>query len=54
MCNNAVPLDLEGTILFPRIPERPFVTQYLSEKHIENEFIESHLFECLQDFMEAL
>ena len=30
------------------------MTQYLSDKHIEHEHLESYLFELLQDFLEAL
>ena len=54
MCNDAVPIDLEGSMLLPEIPEREFVTDYLDEKMIDREFLDSHLFSLLQDFMQGL
>ena len=54
MCNDAVPLDLEGSMLLPVIPEREFVTDFLQKKKVKKEYLESHLFNLLQDFMEAL
>ena len=51
---DAVPLDLEGTIRLPQIPEREFVTKYLQSKHIQNEHLDNYLFDLLQDFLEAL
>ena len=54
MCNDAVPIDLEGSMLLPVIPERNLVTEFLGKKKITNEKLETHLFNLLQDFLEAL
>ena len=40
MCNDQVPVDLEGTMELPVIPERKYVTKYLDEKHIDREFLQ--------------
>ena len=54
MCNDCVPLDLEGTMELPIIPERKFVTQYLEDKQIDRDVLSTHLFSMLQDFFVAL
>ena len=54
MANDSVPIDLEGTMVLPEIPERKFVTEYLDDKHIDRDFLQGHLYEILQDFMVAL
>ena len=54
MCNNSVPLDLEGTMLLPVIPERMMVTKFLRAKKVTKPYLENFLFEHLQDFMQAL
>jgi hypothetical protein len=47
MCNDSVPLDLEGTMELPIIPERKYVTQYLDDKLVDRDFLQSHLFSML-------
>ena len=32
MCNDAVPIDMEGSLLLPVIPERDLVTEFLRNK----------------------
>lgn len=54
MCNDAVPIDLEGSLLLPIIPERKMVTKYFKYKGVTNEKLEFDLFNLLQDFLEAL
>lgn len=54
MCNDCVPLDLEGTMELPIIPERKYVTQYLDDKQVDRDVLQTHLFSMLQDFFEAL
>ena len=54
MCNDAVPIDLEGSMLLPVIPERDLVTEFLGKKKVTNAKLETHLFNLLQDFIEAL
>ena len=54
MCNDSVPIDLEGTYVLPVLPERKLVTEYLDSKHVDREFLQSHLFSMLQDFFVAL
>ena len=51
MCNDSVPIDLEGTMVLPEIPERVLVSEYLDDRQIDREVLDSHLFELLQDFM---
>ena len=54
MCHDSVPLDLEGTFVLPLIPEREIVKKYLEVKQIDRDFLNSYLFDILQDFMLAL
>ena len=54
MANDSVPLDLEGTMVLPEIPERKYVTEYLDLKHIDRDLLQTHLYAILQDFMVAL
>ena len=54
MCNDSVPIDLEGTMELPVIPERELVTAYLDDKHVDRDFLQSHLYSMLQDFFETL
>ena len=54
MCNDRVPLDLEGTLPLPEIPERHFVSIYLDEKMVDRDLIKSHLHGLAQDFMQQL
>ena len=54
MCNDAVPIDLEGAMLLPVIPQRDIVTEFLSKKKITKAKLESHLLNHLQDFLEAV
>ena len=41
-------------MVLPEIPERKYVTEYLDDKHIERDFLQTHLYGILQDFMEAM
>ena len=54
MCDNRVPIDLEGSMMLPVIPERKLITQYLDEKLIDREMLDNHLYELLMDFFEGL
>jgi len=54
MCNDAVPIDLEGSLLLPIIPERKIVTDYFKYKGVTNAKLETDLFNLLQDFLESL
>lgn len=47
MCNDSVPLDLEGTLVLPELPERVIVKNYLEAKQIERDFLNSYLFNIL-------
>lgn len=47
MCGDRVPLDLEGTMLLPVLPERKYVTEYLDEKSVDREFLQTFLFAML-------
>lgn len=47
MCHDAVPIDLEGSMEIPQIPERKYVTEYLEEKLIDREVLKSHLYNHL-------
>ena len=37
MCNDSVPIDLEGTMVLPEIPERVLVSEYLDDRQIDRE-----------------
>ena len=52
--NDSVPIDLEGSMEIPSIPERKYVVEYLEEKHVENEVLYAHLFDHLCNFLEVL
>lgn len=54
MCHDAIPIDLEGSMEIPQIPERKYVTEYLEEKLIDPEVLKSHLYNNLQSFIETL
>ena len=43
MCDDRVPIDLEGSMQLPLIPERKYVTKYLDEKLIDRNGLYSHL-----------
>ena len=47
MCSDAVPLDLEGTMVLPEIPQRTIVTKFLKHKKISNDYLENHLYNHL-------
>ena len=47
MCNDSVPLDLEGTFNLPIIPEREIVKTYIEAKHIDRDHLNSFLFNIL-------
>ena len=54
MANDRVPIDLEGTMVLPQIPERKLVVDYLKDKHVDHEVLYQHLFSLAQDFMSGL
>ena len=54
MCNDVVPVDLEGAMPLPIIPKRVLVTRFLKDKSIDEKFLEEFLFDHLGSFMTAL
>ena len=54
MCDDRVPIDLEGTMELPIIPERQYVVEYFKYKHIDNDVLNRYLFDMAQDFMQGL
>ena len=54
MCDDRVPIDLEGTMELPVIPERQFIVDYFKDKHIDNDVLNRYLFDMAQDFMQGL
>jgi len=54
MCKGALPLDKEGTVLLPRLPDRSLVSEFLKSKKITDELLSEYLSGVFSNFMEAV
>ena len=54
LCDNSVPIDVQGTMELPLIPERYYVVNFMEEKKITDELIKEHLFGLIQRFFKAI
>lgn len=43
VCDGKVPIDAQGTMALPLIPEREFVVEYMAEKKVTNTILKEFL-----------
>jgi hypothetical protein len=43
IANDLVPIDSQGTLVLPKVPERPMVEDYFKQKSLDDSVIAEHL-----------
>lgn len=54
MCKGSFPLERQGIVALPKIPQRELVTEFLPTQHISEEILTEHFSAMFQNFLTQL